>query len=66
MENKIMDFGIPCKKDYNKRHFWERRGVVINGGKTFIVWQCSQCGLGNVEILEMLIDDDSSEVKDGE
>lgn len=43
-----------CKKDYNKRHFWEKLGIVFNEDIYYLLWRCSQCQLCLEEELEMI------------
>lgn len=32
-----------CDRDYKKRHYWERRGILMISGYIYIIWQCTQC-----------------------
>lgn len=36
-----------CEHSYNKRHIWERRGVIrsIIDNDIFMIWQCYECEL---------------------
>lgn len=39
--SKLMD--SECERDYKKRHYWERRGILIISGYIYVIWQCTQC-----------------------
>jgi len=41
-----------CEKDYEKRHCWEKLGVVSGVLGIYLVWQCSQCRKCVLEELE--------------
>ncbi len=42
LKERIMD--SECKKDYKKRHCWNKLGVVTNDRNiVYLIWQCSQC-----------------------
>ena len=48
-------YGDNYKKFLNLLKKDKRVDYIEIEGKTFIVWQCTQCDLGNVELLEMLL-----------
>lgn len=33
-----------CEKDYKKRHYWQKLGVVTDDKNiVYLIWRCSQC-----------------------
>ncbi len=58
-------WGTDCKKDYHKRHFWEKLGIVFSEDTYYLLWRCSQCQLCLEEELETIYSQNINNKNDG-
>jgi len=48
MDKKLKKYwGSKCEKDYKKKHYWEKLGIILDSTKlkvkVYLIWRCSQC-----------------------